>query len=402
MSISLHSLRGRYGLAVTLSISAVVLKLVAGAALGESAPFLLLTGSVAISALMGGKGPGLLACAIGAIAVILFFLHPSDGFFSSRSLSMLGAFILEGSIVSWLAGICYNDERTIREQWNELANARRESDRLTLNNQSLHDTIGEQHQAEMRLNLLNMRLQRSNRELEIFAMAASHDLQEPLRKIKAFSELLASGYAGQLGEEGGDYLRRIIATAERMQVLISDLLALARVTSMARPFARVDLDEVARQVTADHEILIRQAGARVEIGSLPVIDAEPVHMQQLFSNLIGNALKFRNADIAPLVTIRSTIVQPDGNREAVESCRIEVQDNGIGFDEQYLQKIFMAFQRLHGRGMYEGSGVGLAICQKIVDHHQGSITARSTPGVGSTFIVTLPTRQPDVASDYAR
>jgi PAS domain S-box-containing protein len=229
----------------------------------------------------------------------------------------------------------------------------------------------------------NRELERSNRELQDFAFVASHDLQEPLRKIQAFGDLLHGQYAAALGEEGRDFLARMQNAARRMHVLINDLLAFSRVTTKAQPFAPVDLNRVAREVLEDLEARVRQTGGRVEVGPLPTVEADALQMRQLLQNLIGNALKFHRPGEPPAVAVRAEAVG-DGH------CRLTVEDNGIGFDEKYLDRIFTPFQRLHARGEYEGTGMGLAVCRKIVERHGGQITARSRPGAGTTFIVTLP------------
>jgi PAS domain S-box-containing protein len=232
-----------------------------------------------------------------------------------------------------------------------------------------------------------LRLEQSNRELENFASVASHDLQEPLRKIQTFSERLRTTYTEALGPEGRDYLERMNNAAARMRKLIDDLLSYSRVSSKAQPFSRVKLKEIAREVLGDLETSIEQAGASVSVGELPVLDADPFQMRQLLQNLVSNALKFRRPDVAPSVSIQGSI-DPEGRL-----CEVRVEDNGIGFDEKYLVRLFNLFQRLHGRSQYEGTGIGLAICRKIAERHGGRIGARSTPGQGSTFIVTLPLRQ---------
>jgi signal transduction histidine kinase len=263
---------------------------------------------------------------------------------------------------------------------------------------ALRQEIVERKQAEERLKATATRLEQSNRELQDFAYVASHDLQEPLRKVQAFGDRLKAASAKTLGAEGRDYLERMHAAAKRMQILIDDLLAFSRVTTKANPFEPVDLAKVAREVLSDLEVRVQQTGGEVEVGELPVIDADPLQMRQLFQNLIGNALKFHKEGKPPVVKTYSQIVKPsaaeiDSGGSPQEVCQIYVQDNGIGFDEKYLSRIFILFQRLHGRSAYEGTGIGLAICRKIVDRHGGSITARSAPGQGSTFIVTLPVQQ---------
>jgi two-component system sensor kinase FixL len=238
--------------------------------------------------------------------------------------------------------------------------------------------------AEERLKETMTELQRSNAELQQFAYVASHDLQEPLRKVQAFGDRLKAKYAEVMDERGLDYLERMQNAAKRMQSLINNLLTLSRITTKAQPFVQVNLADVMRGVVADLELHVERAGGRVEAGDMPTIDADPTQMRQLLQNLINNALKFHEPDKKPIVKIHSQLMN--------ETCKITVEDNGIGFDEKYLDRIFAVFQRLHGRGQYDGTGVGLTICQKIAERHGGSITAKSTPGQGATFIVMLPVK----------
>jgi PAS domain S-box-containing protein len=242
--------------------------------------------------------------------------------------------------------------------------------------------------AEEELQSALTRLEQSNRELEDFAYVASHDLQEPLRKIQAFGDLLRSKHAAALPEQARDYIERMQSAAKRMQVLINDLLSFSRVTTKAQPFAPVDLGHVAAEVVKDLEVRLHESGGQIMVGALPTIDADALQMRQLLQNLAGNALKFHRPDVPPAVEIRGAI---DGNR-----CRIAVSDNGIGFEEKYADRIFTMFERLHGRGQYEGTGIGLAICRKIAERHGGEIRAHSTPGAGATFVVTLPARHQEV------
>jgi two-component system, LuxR family, sensor kinase FixL len=261
--------------------------------------------------------------------------------------------------------------------------------------------VTQRKRAELALLEQADQLARSNAELEQFAYVASHDLQEPLRKIQAFGDRLKSKSEGGLSPESLDYLTRMQSAAARMQILIQDLLSLSRVASNTKPFAPVDLGEVVRTAISDLEMRIQDAGGRVEVGSLPVIFGDRGQMAQLFQNLIGNGLKFRKPGESPVVTIDSEKI--DGQIEVLPSgaagWRIAVEDNGIGFDEKYQDRIFQIFQRLHGRNEYEGTGIGLAICRKIVDRHGGAITAHSSPGAGAQFIITLPhiTTPPDRA-----
>jgi len=231
------------------------------------------------------------------------------------------------------------------------------------------------------------KLSRSNAELEQFAYVASHDLQEPLRKIQAFGDRLKTKYEAGLGPEGLDYLTRMQNAAARMQILIQDLLSLSRVTSNSKPFTSVDLGDVIRTVVSDLEMRINDANGSVDIGTLPVIFGDRGQMAQLFQNLIGNGLKFRKPGESPVVKIES---QAQALTSGAPGWQITVQDNGIGFDEKYRDRIFQIFQRLHGRSEYEGTGIGLAICRKIVDRHNGVITAHSSPGAGAKFIILMP------------
>ena len=256
----------------------------------------------------------------------------------------------------------------------------------------------ERQRAQDHLGRTAAMLTQSNRELQDFASVASHDLQEPLRKIQAFGDRLRQKCDGQLSEAGSDYLARMLNAASRMQTLINDLLTFSRVTTKAQPFSKVDLNVIARDVLSDLEVRIEQTGGSVEVSDLPVIDADPLQMRQLFQNLIANALKFRKLNEPSIVKIFADCDSQiaEGATWALanaEMWQISVTDNGIGFDEKYLDRIFTVFQRLHGRNAYEGTGVGLAVCRRIVERHNGSITARSKPGQGATFIVKLPSTQ---------
>jgi PAS domain S-box-containing protein len=293
----------------------------------------------------------------------------------------------------------------------ERIEAEREKDRI---NQSLQDlntnleAIVAQRTEVLRQ--LNTELQRSNQELQNFAYIASHDLQEPLRKIQAFGNLLEEEYGPALGDRKV-YLDRIRDAARRMRALIEDLLTFSRVTTNAQSFIPVDLATIVHEVIDDLEPRLNATQGRIEVGALPTVEADPQQMYQVFQNLLVNAVKFSRPDVPPLVKVYAQLrVDPESlvNADSVEDVRetcskvslfvkqqyqIFIEDNGIGFDEKYLQRIFTVFQRLHGKSEYEGTGVGLAIVRKIVERHGGKITARSTIGQGSTFIMTLPALQ---------
>ena len=270
----------------------------------------------------------------------------------------------------------------------------------------LFKDITERKQSEEALEIKAAELTRSNAELEQFAFVASHDLQEPLRKIRAFGDRLKTKCEATLPEEGADYLGRMQNAAARMQTLINDLLTFSRVISRTEPFVLVDLGQITREVLGDLEVRIEKSGAEVVVGELPKIEADSLQLRQLLQNLIGNALKFQPPNAKPKVEISGRIVAGrEGNTPAPLELdqpaasavpdeppffQLIIKDNGIGFDEKYLDRIFAVFQRLHGRQEYEGTGIGLAVCRRIVDRHKGAITAKSKPGEGATFVVTLP------------
>jgi signal transduction histidine kinase len=228
-------------------------------------------------------------------------------------------------------------------------------------------------------------LARSNEELDQFASIASHDLQEPLRKVRTFTEQLVVTEGDSLSEQGRDYLQRANAAAERMQKLVEDLLRFSRVTTQAHAFEPVDLSEAARQVVVDLEVQIEDTGAMVRIGALPTISADELQIRQLLQNLLSNALKFQGKGTTPQVAIDAVMGD--------DSVQLTVRDNGIGFDPRYSLRIFRVFERLNGRTEYPGTGIGLALCRKIVERHGGKIVAESEVDVGSTFTVTLPLDQ---------
>ncbi|MBE9029153.1 GAF domain-containing protein [filamentous cyanobacterium LEGE 11480] len=239
---------------------------------------------------------------------------------------------------------------------------------------------------------LNLELQRSNSELSAFAYVSSHDLQEPLRKIRAFGDRLKSRSGDRLDAKSQDYLRRMLDASQRAQILIDDLLTFSRVTSKAKPFSPVDLEQLISNVINDLEILIEQSGGTITVAAMPPIDADAFQMRQLFQNLLTNALKFSREAVPPIIAITATT--------SGDLVQIAVSDNGIGFEAKYRERIFQVFQRLHDRSQYEGTGIGLAICRKIVERHQGSLIASSQIGQGSTFTITLP-RHPTAGSSHA-
>ncbi len=248
----------------------------------------------------------------------------------------------------------------------------------------LQRAYGDLEQANRDLERTNVELSRSNGELEQFASVASHDLQEPLRKVQTFGDQLERRFAEDLNDEARDYLRRMRNASSRMSVLIDDLLRFSRVTTHARPHVTVDLDRVARDVLQDLETRIDETKATVEIEALPTVEGDATQMRQLLQNLIANALKFHREAVPPVVRVRRVDADEAGK------VAISVEDNGIGFESNYEERIFRVFERLHPRDVYAGTGIGLALCRKIAERHGGSIRGEGRPGQGATFTVTLP------------
>ncbi|MGI9512132.1 MAG: PAS-domain containing protein [Anderseniella sp.] len=252
---------------------------------------------------------------------------------------------------------------------------------------------------EERLRAYNDKLARSNKELQEFAYVASHDLQEPLRKIEAFGDRLVKKHGECLPDEGKMFVERMQNASFRMRELINDLLGYSRVTTNAKPFEKVSLCDVIDGVRSDLQIQLQEGSGTVELGELPTLDADPIQMRQLFQNLISNALKFRKPDLNPIVSVTAEEHSVKSNSKGqVRYWRIKVADNGIGFENQYKDQIFTIFRRLHGRLEYGGTGIGLATCRKIVERHNGTIDADGTPDVGATFIIDLPVEQEE--SEY--
>lgn len=302
----------------------------------------------------------------------------------------------------YVVTIRYFRERVEKEKVLTEANALLESrvnERTKLlaeTNEQLYEEIQERKQTGEKLQKFTVDLERSNSALQDFAFVASHDLQEPLRIIQGFSGRIQSKFSENLPPEGNDFLRRIQKAAKRMEGLILDLLAYSRLTTKSQPFVSTNLHTIAQEVLDDLEETINRTNGRVVLADLPTIDADPLQMRQMIQNLVANALKFHKANVPPIVVINSRIIDKESeehNTREKEFCEITIKDNGIGFDEKYLERIFQPFQRLHSQQDYEGTGMGLAVCRKIVERHDGEITAQSISGQGTTFIVTLPTTQ---------
>ncbi|PLT26575.1 ATP-binding protein [Pseudoalteromonas sp. MelDa3] len=270
-----------------------------------------------------------------------------------------------------------------------LRNAAKYRFELEKQNETLATKVSERTQE---LTLYSDELSRSNRELEEFAFVASHDLQEPLRKIQAFSDRLETMFKDELGEKGIDYIGRMKNAAQRMSNLINDLLEFSRITTRGKDFDDTNLNEVVTDILSDLEIAIKESDAQIDVEDLPVIQADKSQMQQLFLNLLSNAVKFRRPGVSPHIKISyqdKDIFSEDHNTNLSFQV-ITIEDNGIGFSQDYADKIFVPFQRLHGRSQYKGTGIGLSVCRRIVERHGGTITAISKDGEGATFIIKLP------------
>jgi PAS domain S-box-containing protein len=250
--------------------------------------------------------------------------------------------------------------------------------------QEAHDSLEIRVQERTaKLNIYSQKLKQSNRELESFAYLASHDLQEPLRKIITFGDRLIEK-SGDLDDTRKSYVQRMQKSAHRMHIFIEDLLEMSKIQSTTRPFELTDLTNLVKEVLEDLEDHINKNQGQVHIGSLPELKVDPLQFSKLFQNLISNSLKYHRDGIPPVIRLSSLF------HEEINCWEIKVEDNGIGFDEKYLDRIFRPFERLHGRDAYEGTGIGLAICEKIVHSLGGKISARSKIGEGSIFTITLP------------
>ena len=321
-------------------------------------------------------------------------VHPDDratvdAFYSDSVWERKGAYEIEHRVVRKSTG----EIRIVHEKCEHIRDA---SGRIIGSLGMVHDITERKRmeeelrksrdEQEIKVKERTAELELRNKELQDFAFVASHDLQEPLRTVQTFGRMLADKCGVSLDETSRDYIRRMEKAAVRMQNLLDALLSYSRVTTKLEPFKKTDLSECVEEALSNLEIAIMKKSARVEVGDLPSVKADRVQMVQLFQNLIGNALKFSREDDSAHVKIYAQEV-----RDANGAYEICVEDNGIGFDEKYLDKIFHPFQRLHGRGSdYEGVGMGLAICKKIVERHGGEITARSESGKGSTFMVRFP------------
>jgi signal transduction histidine kinase len=277
------------------------------------------------------------------------------------------------------------------------ANPKDDSGRGEPDLQGMVMDITRQKTYESQLKQFTLELQRSNQDLEQFAYVASHDLQEPLRKIRAFGDRLTARYGEGLEGPGVDYIHRMQSASARMQILIEELLSFSRVSRPGIVIEKLNMNELMKEVLDDLDAQIRREKADIRISKMPPIRGEHSQIKRLFQNLISNGIKFHKPGKAPRIEVSAKVMRAMQVSEEFqfqtsrpEYVRIDVKDNGIGFNEKYKEKIFNIFQRLHGRAEFEGTGIGLAICRKIAANHGGMITAKSNEGEGSEFIVILP------------
>ncbi|HYG16124.1 MAG TPA: response regulator [Bacteroidia bacterium] len=273
-------------------------------------------------------------------------------------------------------------------------------------NKSLEAEINERKLSEEKVNALNHqllqsidRLEAANKDLDRFAFMASHDLQEPLRKIRMFSDLLYSKCEDMFGEEAKSFVTRIQNSAERMQTLIKDILMFSKISVEKNSFETTDLNNLMQEVLGEMEPLIKEKNAKIMVDHLPSLNVYPRLIRPLFQNLLGNAIKYSKQNVTPEIKVFSELnpgvkINGEETAPAANYYRIFVQDNGIGFEQKFSEQIFEMFQRLHSSSEFEGTGIGLALCKKIVEEHGGFISAISKLGEGSTFIISLPVNTP--------
>lgn len=272
--------------------------------------------------------------------------------------------------------------------------------KLVAINKNLEREINDRMISEKKIQELNhqlleniARLESANKDLDQFAFMASHDLQEPLRKIQMFSERLMMKFNGNLEEEGLMFIRSIQNASHRMQALIKDILTFSKITTETNPFVNSDFNILINDVLIELDDVIKQKNAKIVLDNLPSMYVNPGLIRPLFYNLLSNALKYCKKNVDPIIQIRAEISQglsKEGNKKENKYCRILIEDNGIGFDQKYSEQIFGMFKRLHSKSEFEGTGIGLALCKKIVEEHNGYISAKSTINEGSTFIISLP------------
>ena len=335
-----------YAVAVAATGAATLARSLVDPYLRNEAQFVTFFIAVVVTGAFCGRGPALAATILSTLAVWYFFIDPRWALFplSLEHAADLSMFVVAAGLIGWIAGRMHAAQQE----------ATRRADDLV----------------------------RSNEDLEQFAYVASHDLQEPLRMITGYLQLLADRYTGQLDEKADKYIAYAVDGAERMSGLIRDLLAFSRINTRGEGLQSTDVQEAFDWALRSLGSTIEASGAAVTHDPLPTVRGDKSQLSQLFQNLIGNAVKFRSLDRPPQIHVSV--------RREQANWQFSVQDNGIGFEQQYEAKMFMIFQRLHGRGEYPGTGIGLAICKRIVERHGGHIWALGEPGHGATFVFTIP------------
>jgi signal transduction histidine kinase len=367
----------RYGAAVACVALALAVRVTVAPVLQGELPFVPFFAATAAAAWFGGLGPSLLSTVLGFVVGMLFVVRPDHQWWTAtpHNLAVFGTYLMGALTIVIISVAMHRARQRAIDRQIELereAGVRIQAEEAL---QKAHDEL------ETRVQERTAELARSNAELQQFAYVASHDLQEPLRMVSNFTQLLAERYDDKLDSDGREFIAYAVEGATRMQTLVQDLLALSRVGTRGKDLELVRLAETVDRAVANLEFAIQENGALVSYDELPEVMADSLQMMQLFQNLIGNGIKFKGAE-PPRVHISAA-------RNGKE-WTVSVRDNGIGFEPQYAERIFAVFQRLHSRDEYQGNGIGLAICRKIVERHQGRIWAESTPGSGTAFYFTMP------------
>ena len=371
----------RYAAAVANVALALAVGVTLAPVLEGELPFVPFFVATAATGLFGGLGPSLLSTVLSFLAGMVFVIRPDHKWWTAtpHNIAVFLTYLLGALTIVIISSAMHRArERAILRQ---IELEREMSERVQAEEalRKAHDEL------ELRVQERTAELARSNAELQQFAYVASHDLQEPLRMVSNFTQLLAERYDAKLDSDGREFIAFAVEGATRMQTLVQDLLSLSRVGTRGRNLEMVRLDQAVDRAVANLEFSIQETGASVTHDELPEVMADSSQMMQLFQNLIGNGIKFKGAE-PPRVHITAS-------RNGKE-WTFSVRDNGIGFEPQYADRIFSVFQRLHSRDEYQGNGIGLSICRKIVERHQGRIWAESIPGSGATFYFTMPAAGP--------